>query len=124
MNRVIKYRISPTGRPQWVPPMITSLTRRITLSNGSEDKVLIAKVFSISLMTPNDQLSFPSTDSWLMSSSRFDRQGAFQGQIEAKMRRPLSQCLEDPVSIRLLVSLRGEALDAAACLDSAVEDDR
>jgi hypothetical protein len=89
MNRVIKYLISPTGRPQWVPPMITSLTRRITLSNGSEDKILIAKVCSISLMTPNDHVLFPATDGWLLSPSRLDRQGVFQGQIEAKMRRPL-----------------------------------
>ena len=98
--------------------MIISWTRRITLSTGIEGKALIAKVVPISLMTPNDPVLFPSTDSFLMSPSRFDRQGAFQGQIEAKMRRSLPQCLKDPVPIRLLVSLRGEALDSAACLDA------
>ena len=111
MNRVIKFLISPTGRPKWVPPVSTSLTRRITLSNGIEGKALIAKVLPISIMTPNDHVLFPSSRSSPISPSRFDGQIAFHRQIEAEMRCPLPQSLEYPVPICLLVRFRGEALD-------------
>ena len=101
MNRVIKYKISPTGRPKQVPPMITSLTRRITLSNGIEGKSLVTKVLSTSIMTPNDHLLIPFTHHSLRLPSRFDKHGAFHCQIEAKTRRTLPQRFEYPFPIRL-----------------------
>src|SRR4030067_2038294 len=123
MNRVINCLISLTGRPLRVPPVITSLTRRITLSNGSEDRALITTLVSISIMTLKNYILFSFTITGVRLPSSGCQHSTFRRQFEAETRRPMPQVLEDPFSIRLLIMLRAEAFDNPTLVDRAVEDD-